>query len=110
MNLGNETRPLVLVPTHLSPSPVPSPSSCPHRVVLGSHHGLRVAGHSIVDVRRPDSREGKHRHMGVVVARDEEEEDHVRTCLVFTRQSRSGRANDKYIYEETGGDVSAGQG
>ena len=48
--------------------------------------------------------------MGVVVARDEEEEDHVRTCLVFTRQSRSGRANDKYIYEETGGDVSAGQG
>lgn len=91
-------------------------SPFPHRVVLGAHDRLRVTRHSVVDVRRPDSREPEHDHMCVVVARDEEQAYHVRASLcsfaaaprstekqergsVFMERSSSARHKDRRRFE-----------
>lgn len=68
-----------------------------HRVVLRPHNGLRVSRNGVVYVRRPDSRERKHRHMRVVVAGDEEEANHVRTRLHFfvAKFERKPRKDDR---------------
>lgn len=76
----------------------------PHRVVLGAHDRLRVPRHSVVDVRRPDSREREHGHVRVVVARNEEQTDHVRArlCCVCSnaKGDREARGRKRVYYGE----------
>lgn len=50
-------------------------SKTTHRVVLGSHDGLRVRRDSVVDVGGPDSGEGEHCQVRVEVAGDEKQAD-----------------------------------
>lgn len=66
------------------------PRSGSHRVVLGAHDRLRVPRHSVVNVGRPDSCEPEHHHVRVVVARNEEQADHVRASLRSIARSTKG--------------------